>query len=209
MDNNGQQSVVLHAFLSLQVLEYNGSTWSERKERLEKGRANHAIVEANLSSFCPAKGDLNQFGFILSYRSSRSTTITFHYLFKEINFRTFYFDWFVISSYLPGSLCPSPIPPTPGQPCTLPGELDCHYEREHDCCGNCAQNFTVSCVPDNSTTGAGLWQISSPPCPAESADCCGSEGGWLTCSSSESIHVRKVAKLWTFSVRWGGLNPIP
>merc|ERR1719490_569081 len=76
----------------------------------------------------------------------------------------------------PGSVCPSPAPPTAGEPCTIPGELDCHYEREHDCCGNCAQNFTVSCVPDNSTTGAGLWQISSPPCPAESADCCGSEG---------------------------------
>ena len=74
----------------------------------------------------------------------------------------------------PGSVCPSPSPPTPGQPCTLPGELDCHYqhEPEHDCCGNC-QNFTLSCVPDNSTTGAGLWQMSSPPCPV---DCCGSKG---------------------------------
>jgi len=114
-----------------EVLEYNGLTWSERKERLEKGRANHAIVEANLSSFCPAKG----------------------------------------------SLCPSPIPPTPGQPCTLPGELDCHYEYEHeqyehDCCGRCVQQF--SCVSDNSTSGAGLWKMSSsPPCPA---DCCGSQG---------------------------------
>ena len=61
----------------------------------------------------------------------------------------------------PGSVCPYPIPPTPGQPCTLPGELDCHYEieYEHDCCGNRnAQNFTVSCVSDNSTIGAGLWQ---------------------------------------------------
>ena len=181
MDNNGQQSAVLHAFLSFQVLEYNGSTWSERKERLEKGRANHAIVEANLSSFCPAKGDLNQFGFILSYRSSRSTTITFHYLFKERNFRTFYFDWFVISSYLPGSLCPSPIPPTPGQPCTLPGELDCHYENLIDnhgltgncCCGQC--DLDMTCAPD-STTRSGLWQpMHSPLCPAEG---CGSEGEW-------------------------------
>ena len=76
----------------------------------------------------------------------------------------------------PGSVCPSSIPPTPGQPCTLPGELDCHYENEDDCCGNCnAQNFTISCVPDNATTGAGLWQMSSPPCPT---DCCGSEGEW-------------------------------
>ena len=75
----------------------------------------------------------------------------------------------------PGSVCPSPIPPTPGQPCTLPGELDCHYEPEHNCCGNCnVQNLTISCVPDNSTTGVGLWQMTSPPCPA---DCCGSEGG--------------------------------
>ena len=77
----------------------------------------------------------------------------------------------------PGSVCPSLAPPTPGQPCTLPGELDCQYESEHeqyehDCCGRCAQRF--SCVSDSSTSGAGLWQMSSsPPCPA---DCCGSEG---------------------------------
>ena len=72
----------------------------------------------------------------------------------------------------PGSFCPSPIPPSPGQPCILPGELECHYDQ--CCCSNCAQNFTVLCVPDNSNTAAGIWQMSSL-CPVED---CGSEGEW-------------------------------
>ena len=73
---------------------------------------------------------------------------------------------------MPGSVCPFPTPPTPGQPCPQPGELDCHYDKDQCCCGNCAQNFTVSCVSDNS--GAGLWKMSTL-CPP---DGCGSEGKW-------------------------------
>ena len=50
--------IVLKLF-SLQVLEYDGSTWSEKKERMEIKRMNHAIVEANLPTLCSTTGNLN------------------------------------------------------------------------------------------------------------------------------------------------------
>ena len=80
----------------------------------------------------------------------------------------------------PGTFCPTPIPPTPGQPCSLPGALDCHYENYMDnnglpgscCCGQC--DTERICAAD-SMTGAGLWQQSHPTlCP--SLEDCGSEG---------------------------------
>ena len=80
-----------------------------------------------------------------------------------------------------GSFCPNLHPPTPGHPCTAPGNLNCSYDgatitdNDHCCCGRCpdtTDTITMACVSDNSTTGAGLW---SSPCPA---DCCGSKGEW-------------------------------
>ena len=74
----------------------------------------------------------------------------------------------------PGSVCPFPILPTLGQPCTLPGALDCYYDEislEHSCCGRCRP--TISCVTDASNTSAGVWQLITPVCPV---DCCGSGG---------------------------------
>ena len=80
-----------------------------------------------------------------------------------------------LTSY-PGSFCPSPIPPTPGQPCNLPGTLDCSYGLTGNCCcGQCDVDMT--CAPD-STNGSGLWQPKhSMLCPTEG---CGSEGEWWT-----------------------------
>ena len=82
----------------------------------------------------------------------------------------------------PGSFCPSPMPPTPGQPCNqLPGALDCSYENHSDyhglagncCCGQCDMDMT--CAPD-STSGSGLWQPKHTMlCPTKG---CGSEGEW-------------------------------
>ena len=82
----------------------------------------------------------------------------------------------------PGSVCPSLAPPTPGQPCTLPGELDCLYENLIDnagltvncCCGQC--DIDMTCAPD-SITGSGFWQPTkySTLCPE---DGCGSKGEW-------------------------------
>merc|ERR1719150_3583622 len=71
----------------------------------------------------------------------------------------------------PGSVCPGPTPPTPGQPCSqLPGALECTYdEPDTCCCGRCERIFT--CVFDNSTSDSGVWQLSL--CPVEG---CGSEG---------------------------------
>jgi len=85
--------------------------------------------------------------------------------------------------------CP-PLPPSPSHLCAAPaGAQDCHYTiiseitpmdafllpititADHCCCGPCSQNFIFSCVTD-STTGAGLWQMSTL-CPVEG---CGSEG---------------------------------
>ena len=77
----------------------------------------------------------------------------------------------------PGSFCPSPIPPTPGQPCNLPGALDCPYHglTGNCCCGQC--DLDMTCAPD-STNGSGLWQPKhSMLCPTEG---CGSEGEWWT-----------------------------
>ena len=79
-----------------------------------------------------------------------------------------------------GSVCPSPSPPTPGQPCSqLPGVQDCHYDVNQGgssesplvtncCCGRCDTDMT--CAP-----GSGIWQPSlySPLCPTEG---CGTEG---------------------------------
>ena len=50
--------IVLNLY-SLQVLEYDGSTWSEKKERMQIPGYAHAIVEANLPDLCSAKGNLN------------------------------------------------------------------------------------------------------------------------------------------------------
>ena len=82
-------------------------------------------------------------------------------------------------TFSPGSFCPITIPPTPGQPCNLPGALDCPYEDHIDglagncCCGQCDVDMT--CAPD-STSGSGLWQPKHPMlCPTEG---CGSEGEW-------------------------------
>ena len=77
----------------------------------------------------------------------------------------------------PGSVYPSPIPPTPGQPCSqLPGALDCHYQNRSTvncCCGQC--DIDMTCAPDL-TTGSGLWQpMHSTLCPEEG---CGSVGEW-------------------------------
>ena len=78
-----------------------------------------------------------------------------------------------------GSVCPFPTLPITGQPCNLPGNLDCRYENIIDnniltgncCCGRCDTDMT--CAPD-STNGSGLWQpMHSTLCPAEG---CGSEG---------------------------------
>ena len=45
--------------LSLQVLEYDGSTWSEKKQAMTTKRAVHAIVAANLPALCPRMGNIN------------------------------------------------------------------------------------------------------------------------------------------------------
>ena len=68
----------------------------------------------------------------------------------------------------PGSICPTPVPPTPGQPCTLHGALDCHYEIDYSqcCTDDGAQHVKFSCVPDPWTEGAGLWKTSSL-CPVK------------------------------------------
>ena len=87
----------------------------------------------------------------------------------------------------PGSVCPSPELPTPGQPCALPGALNCHYEL--DCCGRCSGNF--SCVTDDSTTtDVGLWQL-----PACLVDCCGSHGGYkLACLDMHIVCISFMGK---------------
>merc|ERR1712241_557167 len=55
----------------------------------------------------------------------------------------------------PGSVCPGPTPPTPGQPCSqLPGALECTYEPDTCCCGRCGRIFT--CVYANSTSDSGV-----------------------------------------------------
>ena len=51
--------IVLTLF-SFQVLEYNGSTWSEKKEKMTMGHRSHAIIEVNLPALCPTRGNLNQ-----------------------------------------------------------------------------------------------------------------------------------------------------
>ena len=40
-------------FLKSQVLEYDGSAWTE-KGRMKRGRGSHAVVEADFLAFCPA-----------------------------------------------------------------------------------------------------------------------------------------------------------
>ena len=87
----------------------------------------------------------------------------------------------LMAPFSSGSVCPSPVPPSPGEPCSRPGALDCPYENQidnngvtgHCCCGQCDVDMT--CAPD-SNTGSGLWQpLHSSLCPAEG---CGSEGEW-------------------------------
>ena len=79
---------------------------------------------------------------------------------------------------LSGSICPFPILPTPGQVCSLPGALDCHYGNFTDlsmncCCGRCDVDMTCALDP---ATGTGVWQkMYSPLCPSEG---CGSQGGF-------------------------------
>ena len=107
---------------------------------------------------------------------------------------------------LSGSFCPSPTPPTPGQPCNLPGALDCHYENHIDhhglsgncCCGQC--DIDMTCAP-NSTTGSGLWQPKHPVlCPTKG---CGSEGEWwrendpLTACYSQVLSARQASRTAT------------
>ena len=84
--------------------------------------------------------------------------------------------------FTPGSVCTFPILPTPGQPCTLPGALNCQNEHFFDnhggtgncCCGRC--DIDMTCAHDP-TTGFGLWEpMHSTLCPAEG---CGTDGEWL------------------------------
>ena len=46
--------------LSLQVLEYDGSAWSEKKVTMTAAHKYHAIVAANLPALCPAMGNLDK-----------------------------------------------------------------------------------------------------------------------------------------------------
>ena len=58
-----------------------------------------------------------------------------------------------------------------GSPCTNVGTGDCKYELtsgEHCCCGQCSSWLSLACVL-NSTSGAGVWQISSG-CPVDGCD---------------------------------------
>ena len=53
-------SYLIFDFLKSQVLEYDGSAWTE-KGRMKAGRYNHAVVEANLLAICPAGKGKSQF----------------------------------------------------------------------------------------------------------------------------------------------------
>ena len=99
-------------------------------------------------------------------------------------------------TFSPGSFCPITIRPTPGQPCNLPGALDCPYEDHIDglagncCCGQCDVDMT--CAPD-STSGSGLWQPKHPMlCPTEG---CGSEGEWWRENMKEVDPLPKVKSI--------------
>ena len=65
---------------------------------------------------------------------------------------------------------------SPGSACTNLEANDCKFKivGEECCCGQCSDPgwLNLACVP-NTTTGAGLWQIDPPRCPA---DGCGSQG---------------------------------
>ena len=110
--------------------------------------------------------------------------------------------------YLPGSFCPSPIPPTPGQPCNLRGALDCHYENLIDrhgltgncCCGQC--DIDMTCAP-GSTDGTGVWQ------PKHSTLCltegCGSEGECIP-HICHGHHGRCPCKIILSGVKFSRLN---
>ena len=50
----------LFDLIKSQVLEYDGSAWTE-KGRMERGRGDHAVVEANLLAICPAGKGKSQF----------------------------------------------------------------------------------------------------------------------------------------------------
>jgi len=109
------------------------------------------------------------------------------------------------SAVTPGSLCSYPIKPTLGQPCTLPGALDCPYEILIDnqgypgecCCGRCDADMT--CAPD-STTGSGLWQpMHATLCPS---DGCGREGV-VTSPNHPSGYPPNLQKTETLKVEQG------
>ena len=53
------EEIFILYLIPLQVLEYDGSTWSEKKERMQIPGWYRAIVEANLPALCPATSNLN------------------------------------------------------------------------------------------------------------------------------------------------------
>ena len=103
------------------------------------------------------------------------------------------------------SECPV-LPPSPGHLCVAPaGVLDCHYSAapqswlnsDNCCCGQCMQDFTISCEDIDSTTGAGFWR--SDFCPAEG---CGSEG---ECWNSANLKCTMWCWLFGCLKRYGAL----
>ena len=60
------------------------------------------------------------------------------------------------------SSCSSPLPPSPGYPCTAPGSQECPYPSSNCCCGQCEDIFY--CASD-STTGVKVWHLRHV-CPA-------------------------------------------
>ena len=53
------EEIFILYLIPLQVLEYDGSTWTEKKETMTTARYSHAIVEVNLPTLCSATGNLN------------------------------------------------------------------------------------------------------------------------------------------------------
>ena len=109
--------------------------------------------------------------------STRDLLATVKALNVILSFRTKNIMFHSFCTYCLGSVCPSPIPPTPGKPCAqLPGAMDCHYDGDREgtvtcCCDQCDTVTDMTCAL-NSTSGSGIWQ-SLPFCPA---DGCGTEG---------------------------------
>ena len=62
----------------------------------------------------------------------------------------------LLNIYISGSFCPFfPIMPIPGQRCSAPGALDCHYPNDSCCCGLCDDDFSCDADP---FTGEVVWQ---------------------------------------------------